>query len=485
MAGPSRESLQVENYRHDGERKNIAPPNGAAQVTVKKVLVAGRAGELHVSPASLEQSSVIGAGRPAWRRLLMVVSYVGAIGVLLGGLVAASGCGRRYPPTPTPTVSPTQTERAALAVQPTDTPRPTSTPRPTHTHTEQPTATSTPTQTPTLTLTMTRTPTETPTSTSTLAPSPTPTPTLSASPGPPVVATATVTPTEGQTVVTITGLDAAKRSCLTVIFVREGREVGRIAVGTSTTVEGPACDQVRIMGDASGKCPWETHTIQSNPVQVVGDRATVVFSVIRDTPAPPRRPTDTPEPPTATATATFTHTPTPTFTHTPTPTFTHTPTPTATYTPTPTATYTPTPTATHTPTPTVTPSLTPCLMWMATFYDNPDLGGEPVMSRCVGVIEFDWGEGSPDEDLLPVDGFSVRFTTTATFEAEYQYYFSGQAEGGVRVRLDELWIFNQWYDDPFEIGFYWAPGAGEHVVVVEFFDSNADASITFDWFMPQ
>jgi len=111
------------------------------------------------------------------------------------------------------------------------------------------------------------------------------------------------------------------------------------------------------------------------------------------------------------------------------------------------------------------------------------------MSRCVGAIEFDWGEGSPDEDLLPVDGFSVRFTTTATFEAEYQYYFSVTTEGGVRTKLDgELIWWEQWYDDygvPFITGFYWAPGAGEHVVVVEFFDSNADASITFDWFMPQ
>jgi len=106
------------------------------------------------------------------------------------------------------------------------------------------------------------------------------------------------------------------------------------------------------------------------------------------------------------------------------------------------------------------------------------------MSHCVEAIAFDWGEGSPGVGL-PADGFSVRFTTTATFEGDY-YYFSVTTEGGVRTWLDgELIWWEQWYDDygvPFIAGFDWAPGAGEHVIVVEFYDSNADASITFDWF---
>ena len=431
MAGAGHKPPWVEGRRYDAGRRRIAPPDRAAQVRVGKVPAA---------PLLARGSGAIEPrGQAAWRRLLMVVSYVGATGVLLGGLLAASGCARRYPPTPTPTVSPTSIEaavaegalaqpvRAAPTVQPTYTPRPTFTLRPTHTHTVQPTATPTltKTRTPTETPTLEPTRTETPTSTSTLAPSLTPTPTLSASPAPPFVAPDTVPPTEGETVVTITGLGAAKLSCLTAVFLREGREVGRIGVGTSTTVVGPACDQVRIMGDASGRCPWETHSIQSNPVQVVGGRATVVFSVIRDTPVPPRRPTDTPEP-------------------------------------------------------TPTPSPTPCPIWTASFYGNPDLEGEPLMSLCVEAIEFDWDQGSPGEGL-PADGFSVRFTATVPFEEGY-YYFGVKAEGGVRVRLDEELIWEQWYDDPFETGFYWAPGAGEHVIVVEFCDWIEAASITFDWF---
>ncbi len=123
---------------------------------------------------------------------------------------------------------------------------------------------------------------------------------------------------------------------------------------------------------------------------------------------------------------------------------------------------------------------------MATFYDNPDFGGEPVMWPCVEAIMFDWGEGSPGVGL-PADGFSVRFVATVTF-GEGSYYFSVKAEGGVRVWLDGEVIWEQWYDDydvPFEIGFYRAPGAGEHVIVVEFYDSEAGASITFDWTKPE
>ncbi|MBA7641285.1 hypothetical protein ES703_48962 [subsurface metagenome] len=116
---------------------------------------------------------------------------------------------------------------------------------------------------------------------------------------------------------------------------------------------------------------------------------------------------------------------------------------------------------------------------MATFYDNPALEGEPVMSRCFEAIVLDWGVGSPGEGL-PVDGFSVRFATTATFEGDY-YDFSVAAEGGVRIWLDEGSIFDEWYDDPFDTGFSWLPGAGEHVIVVEFYDGVEGASITFDW----
>jgi len=117
---------------------------------------------------------------------------------------------------------------------------------------------------------------------------------------------------------------------------------------------------------------------------------------------------------------------------------------------------------------------------MVTFYDNPDLEGEPVMWPCVEAIVFDWGEGSPGAGL-PADGFSVRFVATVPFEEGY-YAFVVKAEGGVRIWLDEELIFDEWYDDFFDTGFDWAPGAGEHVIVVEFFDSNADASIMFYWF---
>ena len=465
MAEPGQRPSQVEGYRCDTGRRNVAPPGRAAHA---------RLGEVRAAPFSTGPSGTIQPrGRPSWRQLLRVVSYVGAVGVLLGSLLATSGCARRYPPTPTTAPSPTAVKEAAAAVQPTYTPRPTLTPMPTHTQTATPTLTETrtPTQTPTPTLTET----PRPTSTSTPTPSPTPTSTPSASPRPTSVATATATPSEGQTTVTISGLGAAKRSCLSVAFLRGDREVGRIAVGTSTTVVGPACDRVQIVGDASGKCPWETHTIQSNPVQVMGDRATAVFSVIRDTPVPPVRPTDTPVPPTAAPSATPTDTPVP-------PTATPSPTPTDTPVP-PTAT--PSPTPTYTPEPTPTPSATPCPIWTASFYDNPYLEGEPVMSRCVEAIEFNWGQGSPGEGL-PADGFSVRFTCTATFEEGY-YYFYLQGEGGVRIWLYGEVIWAVWYEEPFDTGFPWEDSlAGEHVVVVEFYDSVEGysvegPSITFYW----
>ncbi len=80
----------------------------------------------------------------------------------------------------------------------------------------------------------------------------------------------------------------------------------------------------------------------------------------------------------------------------------------------------------------------------AEYFDNPDLAGEPVITRIDWRMRFDWGYGSP-HPKLPKDGFSVRWTgkivppETGTYEL--CLITSG---GGARLWLDGKLLVDTW-----------------------------------------
>lgn len=183
-------------------------------------------------------------------------------------------------------------------------------------------------------------------------------------------------------------------------------------------------------------------------------------------------PTETPIPsPTATVTATPTEAPTVTPTESPTPTATEVPSPTQTATPTLTRTATP------------TPQPTPTDVWQAAYYDNPTLTEPAVFTETVTVIQFNWGLGAPAPGL-PVDGFSVRWTTTHTVTVP-AYAFRLRVQGGARVLVDGHVVLDQW-----EPGFYQTlvrrrTTPGPHEVIIEYVNREGAAAITFTWLNPR
>lgn len=193
-------------------------------------------------------------------------------------------------------------------------------------------------------------------------------------------------------------------------------------------------------------------------------------------PTPTESPSPTPtEPPTSTPTATAT----PTATEAPTATLTESPTPTATEVPAPTQTATPTLTRTATP----TPQPTPTDVWQAAYYDNPTLIESAVFTETVTAIQYNWGLDAPAPSL-PVDGFSVRWTTTHTVTVP-AYAFRLRVQGGARVRVDGHLILDQWESGTYQTLVRRRATIGPHEVIIEYVNVEGPAAISFTWLNPR
>ena len=80
--------------------------------------------------------------------------------------------------------------------------------------------------------------------------------------------------------------------------------------------------------------------------------------------------------------------------------------------------------------------------WRGEYYDNGSFDGSPTMVRHDGDIHFDWGYGSPDDDIDP-DWFTVRWTRTI-FTGEGRHRFTTETDDGVRLWVDGRRIIDEW-----------------------------------------
>lgn len=124
--------------------------------------------------------------------------------------------------------------------------------------------------------------------------------------------------------------------------------------------------------------------------------------------------------------------------------------------------------------------------WSVQVYNNKDLVGGPIWTGASPNVSYTWGAGAPIINGLPTgaptDNFSVRFTTSAFFTAG-NYRFTVQVDDGARLYVDGLLLINQWVTGTFrtfQADFNFTTD-GNHTIVVEMFDSVADASIIANW----
>jgi hypothetical protein len=118
--------------------------------------------------------------------------------------------------------------------------------------------------------------------------------------------------------------------------------------------------------------------------------------------------------------------------------------------------------------------------WRGEYYANPDLAGSPVLVRDDQAVDFDWGLGAPAPNL-PADNFSARWRRRIALDRG-RYRFWALADDGIRAWVDGLLVIDQWRDAGQAL--YQAEvvlEAGEHEVVVEFYERGEQAIVRFGY----
>jgi glucose/arabinose dehydrogenase len=122
----------------------------------------------------------------------------------------------------------------------------------------------------------------------------------------------------------------------------------------------------------------------------------------------------------------------------------------------------------------------PSAPFTASYYNNHNLAGSPVLARQDPKIDFVWGDGAPDP-ALPADGFAVRWTKTEYFGGG-RYRFSTVTDDGVRLYIDNKRVIDEWHGQPPTEHSYVADlGTGNHRIEVEYFEGGGGAVAMLTW----
>lgn len=126
----------------------------------------------------------------------------------------------------------------------------------------------------------------------------------------------------------------------------------------------------------------------------------------------------------------------------------------------------------------ITPSFS---NWKGEYWTNTEFKGNPAITRNDKVINFRWNE-KPAVLGMPRDNFSVRWTQTGKFE-NGTYRFRAVANEGIRVYVDGKRVINQWGGGDGKTAYTTdrQMSAGNHKIVVEYFDRGGNAIARLSW----
>ncbi len=112
--------------------------------------------------------------------------------------------------------------------------------------------------------------------------------------------------------------------------------------------------------------------------------------------------------------------------------------------------------------------------WTGEYFNNRAVQNDPTLVRSDPVIDFDWGDGSPDPAVNP-NNFSVRWTATPDLPAG-TYRFSIWVDDGARLWVDDVLVLDAWSVGParnyiVDVNVV----RGLHNIRMEYFEAEADA----------
>jgi uncharacterized protein YraI len=123
----------------------------------------------------------------------------------------------------------------------------------------------------------------------------------------------------------------------------------------------------------------------------------------------------------------------------------------------------------------VQPPSSPTGPWLAYYYNNPNLAGDPVAILTVDTPNANWGTGSPLASVTS-DNFSIRYTSTQTYSAG-NYRITTRADDGVRVYVNGFLVINQWRGSAGQENYTAdvALRSGQNSFTIEYYEATGDA----------
>lgn len=122
--------------------------------------------------------------------------------------------------------------------------------------------------------------------------------------------------------------------------------------------------------------------------------------------------------------------------------------------------------------------------WRGEYFNNANLTGQPQMIRDDGdgSLNFDWNVKSAGENCgVMADEFSARWSRRLILPAGV-YRFTVTGDDGVRLWVNGKKLIDEWRDQP-PVTFareVFLP-AGNHRVVLEYYDRSGGATVKLDW----
>jgi glucose/arabinose dehydrogenase len=128
------------------------------------------------------------------------------------------------------------------------------------------------------------------------------------------------------------------------------------------------------------------------------------------------------------------------------------------------------------------PTSCPTGQFLARYYPNITLGGNPVITRCESSIDYAWGGGGPGAGLI--DDFSARWEGTFDFTGG-DTVFTATTDDGVRLWVDGTLVVDKWADQSATTSTATRTlTAGPHQVKVEYYEHGGDAVARVSWSSP-
>ncbi len=122
---------------------------------------------------------------------------------------------------------------------------------------------------------------------------------------------------------------------------------------------------------------------------------------------------------------------------------------------------------------------------LAEFFNNPDLSGDPALTRIDPNVDFTWGSGSPGGGVNP-GGWSARWTGTLTAPDSGRYNLALIGRGASRLYIDDQLVVDNWGDKsaPTKIGKKRLKAGKTYAIRVEYARTEETGNFRFSWFKP-